>query len=521
MPPKNKRRCAIYTRKSTEEGLEQAFNSLDAQREACAAYVMSQCHEGWELVPDLYDDGGFSGGNMERPGLRHLLDDVKAGRVDIIVVYKVDRLTRSLADFAKIVEVLDKQGASFVSVTQAFNTTNSMGRLTLNVLLSFAQFEREVTGERIRDKIAASKARGMWMGGSVPLGYEVKDRKLVVVPEEAERVRMIYERYLALGSVLVLGESLKAEGIRSKERTSRTGKQYGNAHFSRGALYLMLQNRIYLGEVMHKGKAYPGEHHAIIDPELFNCAAALLRQNRNNHVNGVHAEEPSLLIGKLYDGLGRIMSPDHATKRGRRYRYYTSRTEGGSKEPKAWRIPAGDLEGLVLSRLSRCFDPETMSTEILSLASMAMSDQRALIASAVQRIDVHTDRVDISFANCEQASVAAPIIRRGREIRLAISPDQQSHAQRDPALIKLVVKAHRARQAVEAAGERSIADLAEAQGYSRDYFGVLLRIAYLAPDIVAAILDGRQPVQLNRQRLARTTNLPLDWQGQRAMLGFV
>lgn len=520
MSHKNKRRCAIYTRKSTEEGLDQAFNSLDAQREACAAYVMSQCHEGWELLPDLYDDGGYSGGNMDRPGLRHLLDDVKAGRVDIIVVYKVDRLTRSLPDFAKIVEVLDNQGASFVSVTQAFNTTNSMGRLTLNVLLSFAQFEREVTGERIRDKIAASKARGMWMGGSVPLGYEVKDRKLVVVPEEAERVRMIFERYLALGSVLVLAESLKAEGIRSKVRTSRTGKQYGNAHFSRGALYLMLQNRIYLGEVMHKGKAYPGEHQAIIDLDLFNRAAALLRQNRNNHVNGVHADEPSLLIGKLYDGLGRIMSPDHATKRGRRYRYYASRTEGNSKEPKAWRVPAGDLEGLVLSQLSRRFDPETMSTEILSLANMAMSDQRALIASAVQRIDIHLDRVDIRFANGEQTSVAAPIIRRGRETRLAVPPDQQSHAQRDPALIKLLVKAHRARQAVEAADDHSIAKLAEAQGYGRDYFGVLLRIAYLAPDIVAAILDGRQPVQLNRQRLARATNLPLDWQAQRAMLGF-
>lgn len=521
MSPKNKRRCAIYTRKSTEEGLDQAFNSLDAQREACAAYVLSQCHEGWELVPDLYDDGGFSGGNMERPGLRHLLDDVKAGRVDIIVVYKVDRLTRSLADFAKIVEVLDQQGASFVSVTQAFNTTNSMGRLTLNVLLSFAQFEREVTGERIRDKIAASKARGMWMGGTVPLGYEVRDRKLVVVPEEADKVRMIFERYLALGSVLVLAESLKADSIRSKARVSRTGKEFGNAAFSHGALYLMLQNRIYLGEVMHKGKAYPGEHDAIIDPELFNRVAALLRQNRNNHVNGVHAEEPSLLIGKVHDGLGRIMSPDHATKRGRRYRYYASRTEGGSKEAKAWRVPAGDLEGLVLSQLSRRFDPETMSTEILSLPNMAMSEQRALIGTQIERIDVHLDRVAIRFANGEHTSVAAPIIRRGRETRLAIPPDQQSHAQRDPALIKLVVKAHRARHAVETNNDRSIAELAEAHGYSRDYFGVLLRIAYLAPDIVAAILDGRQPVQLNRQRLARATNLPLDWQAQRAMLGFI
>lgn len=515
-----KRRCAIYTRKSTEEGLDKAFNSLDAQRESCAAYVMSQCHEGWELLPDLYDDGGYSGGTMDRPGLKHLLSDVKAGRVDIIVVYKVDRLTRSLADFAKIVEVLDGQGASFVSVTQAFNTTNSMGRLTLNVLLSFAQFEREVTGERIRDKIAASKARGMWMGGSVPLGYEVKDRKLIVVPHEAERVRMIFTRYLAIGSVRVLAEQLQAQGIRSKLRISRAGKEYGNAPFSRGALYLILKNRIYLGEVMHKGKAYRGEHNAIVDDELFARAQALLKQNRNNHVNGVHADEPSLLIGKVRDGLGRIMSPDHAAKRGRRYRYYASRTEGCSKAAKAWRVPAGDLEGLVLSQLAQRFDPEIMSTEILSITSMGASEQRILIGTEIDRVDIHLDRVDICFANGEQTSVAAPIIRRGKETRLAVPPDQQSQAHRDPALIKLLIKAHRARQAVETNNDLSIAKLAEAQGYGRDYFGVLLRIAYLAPDIIAAILDGRQPVQLNRQRLARATNMPIDWQAQREMLGF-
>jgi len=320
--------------------------------------------------------------------------------------------------------------------------------------------------------------------------------------------------------VLVLAENLKAEGMRSKVRVSRTGKEYGNAPFSRGALYLILKNRIYLGEIMHKGKAYPGEHNAIVGPELFARVAALLRQNRNNHVNGVHAEEPSLLIGKVYDGLGRIMSPDHASKRGRRYRYYASRTEGSSKEAKAWRVPAGDLEGLVLSQLSRRFDPETMSTEILSIPNMAMSEQRALIGNKIGRIDIHLDRVDIRFTDGELTSVAAPIIRRGRETRLAIPPDQQAHAQRDPALIKLLIKAHRARQAVETGNDRAIAELAQMQGYSRDYFGVLLRIAYLAPDIIAAILDGRQPVQLNRQRLARATNLPLDWQGQRAMLGF-
>ncbi len=232
-----RRRCAIYTRKSTDEGLEQSFNSLDAQREACAAYILSQTHEGWEAIPELYDDGGYSGGSMDRPGLQQLLLDIEAGKVDIIVVYKVDRLTRSLADFARIVDVLDKRGASFVSVTQAFNTTTSMGRLTLNVLLSFAQFEREVTGERIRDKIAASKARGMWMGGVVPLGYEVRDRKLVIVPEEAERVRHVITRYLELGSVYLLQEELAGQGIRTKARVLKDGRAYGDRNFSRGALY--------------------------------------------------------------------------------------------------------------------------------------------------------------------------------------------------------------------------------------------------------------------------------------------
>ena len=252
-----RRRCAIYTRKSTEEGLDQIFNSLDAQREACAAYILSQTHEGWEAIPELYDDGGYSGGSMDRPGLQQLLADAEAGKIDIIVVYKVDRLTRSLADFARIVDILDKKGASFVSVTQAFNTTTSMGRLTLNVLLSFAQFEREVTGERIRDKIAASKARGMWMGGVVPLGYEVRDRKLIIVPEEAERVRHIFARYLELGSVYALQAELVAQGIRTKARTLKDGRAFGNTNFSRGSMYQMLANRIYLGEITHRGKACP------------------------------------------------------------------------------------------------------------------------------------------------------------------------------------------------------------------------------------------------------------------------
>lgn len=518
-------RCAIYTRKSTEEGLEQAFNSLDAQREACAAYIASQCHEGWKLVPEHYDDGGYSGGNMDRAGLTHLLADVEAGTVDVIVVYKVDRLTRSLADFAKIVEVLDGHGASFVSVTQAFNTTTSMGRLTLNVLLSFAQFEREVTGERIRDKIAASKARGMWMGGVVPLGYEVQDRKLVVVEEDAAKVRMIFQRYLALGSVLALVEELASSGVRSKLRVSRSGRTHGDATFSRGALYLMLRNRIYQGEIGHRGKWYPGEHIAIVDQNLFDAVGALLEQNRVEQADGVHADEPSLLIGKVWDGSGRRMTPNHACKRGKRYRYYVSERRSCTSKAPALRVPAGDLESIVLTQLHRRDADDTSSIDCRSFLSSSRVELRRVVVSKVERIEVHTDRIELRFASSETehesiASIPARLVRAAKEMRLAVPPEHQGPARRDPALIKLIVKGHMAREALASAGERSVAELAVEHGYTRDYFGVLLRIAYLAPDIVAAILEGRQPVQLTRQRLARATRLPLAWAGQREMLGF-
>ncbi|MHB2210729.1 recombinase family protein [Methylobacterium sp. CM6257] len=318
-------RCAVYTRKSSEEGLEQSFNSLDAQREACAAYITSQRHKGWQLMPVLYDDGGYSGGTMERPALKRLLADVEAGRIDVVVVYKVDRLTRALSDFAKIVEVLDRRGASFVSVTQAFDTTSSMGRLTLNVLLSFAQFEREVTGERIRDKIAASKRKGMWMGGLPPLGYDVAERKLVVNEAEAETVRLIFRRYCCLRSVRLLAAELAQAGIHSKARRAADGGTFGGQPLGRGALYAMLANRLYRGEVVHKGETFPGEHAAIVDAELFAEAQAILAQNRVERDEGVRAEAPSLLAGLIYDAAGERLTPTHTNKRGVRYRYYVSR----------------------------------------------------------------------------------------------------------------------------------------------------------------------------------------------------
>jgi len=347
-------RCAIYTRKSSEEGLEQEFNSLQAQREACEAFIASQRHEGWVCLATRYDDGGFSGATIDRPALQRLLADIAAGRVETVVVYKIDRLTRSLADFAKIVEVLDTRGASFVSVTQQFNTTTSMGRLTLNVLLSFAQFEREVIGERIRDKIAASKRKGMWMGGVPPLGYRVGDRKLVVIHSEAEIVRLIFRRYAELGSVRLLKEELDARGIKSKSWRCAADRLIGGKPFSRGALYLILHNRTYLGEIVHKGKSHPGEHPPIIDQPLWDAVRAQLASNTAERNAGLRTRQPSLLTGLMFDCSGNPMTPIHAVKNGTRYRYYVSRpliTKDQIDASAGIRIPATEIEQLVTNRV--------------------------------------------------------------------------------------------------------------------------------------------------------------------------
>lgn len=509
-PPKS-RRCAIYTRKSSEEGLEQAFNSLDAQREACAAFILSQAHEGWDQLPDFYDDGGYSGGSMNRPGLEALMADVDAGKVDVIVVYKVDRLTRSLADFARIVDVLDRRGASFVSVTQAFNTTTSMGRLTLNVLLSFAQFEREVTGERIRDKIAASKARGMWMGGVVPLGYEVKDRKLLIVPEEAERVRHIFGRYLELGSVYVLQRELAAAGILTKRRTLKDGRIYGGCNFSRGALYQMLANRIYLGEITHRGKSYPGEHDGIIDAQTFDRVRNLLAHKRVGNRNAVHARQPSILAGILWDSDGRRMSPSHASKSGARYRYYVSLKDKERLKLPVHRVPAGDLENLVIKALKQHGNVD-WETSLLS---------RQMIGSQIDKITVHSDRIIIALTGTQEPlTIMASLVRCSGETRIAAPSLDWPSARRDRSLIKLIVRSHQARQALTDPELASVDAAASSMGLSRQYYCTLLRLGYLAPDITTAILDGRQPAHLNRQFLARINNLPMDWAGQRQVLGF-
>jgi len=545
------RRCAIYTRKSTEEGLEQEFNSLDAQREACAAYITSQRHEGWLPVDESYDDGGFSGGSMERPALQRLLRDIRAGRVDVVVVYKVDRLTRSLADFSKIVEVLDAAGASFVSVTQAFNTTTSMGRLTLNVLLSFAQFEREVTGERIRDKIAASRKRGMWMGGVVPIGYDIVDRKLVVVPDEAETVRMIFRRYIELGSVVALEAELRAAGIRSRTRKSRRGRIHGGAPLTRGALYLMLRNRIYTGEITHRGAVYHGEHEAILDEETSAAAAALLDRGRAERAKRLGGG-PSILTGLVRDGLGRLMSPGHSAKGGKRYRYYFSRRDCDDQDP-VWRIPAGDLEELVIGRTvafltdqgtvhdaiaAACSDTAGLAAALEkaaghahALATGTIEQKRALVDQLIQQVTVTQESVVTSLslnpllppdagsdALTVRLETATSLVRAGKGVRLVVpGAGTGGAATPDPALVKLIVKARLARRAVEEADGEDLDTIAAAQGHDRQYFGVLLRIAWLSPRIIEAVLDGRQPPTLTRQRLARMP-IPLSWAEQEELL---
>ncbi|WP_156677982.1 recombinase family protein [Sphingomonas profundi] len=545
-------RCAIYTRKSTEEGLDQEFNSLDAQREACEAYILSQRHEGWTLVQERYDDGGFSGGSMERPSLKRLLADVQAGKVDVIVVYKVDRLTRALSDFAKIVEILDARGASFVSITQAFNTTTSMGRLTLNVLLSFAQFEREVTGERIRDKIAASKKKGMWMGGPVPLGYEVRDRKLIVNETEAELVRHIMRRYLVLPSVKALVEELAADGHRTKLQVRASGPHRGGCPFRRGTLYHLLANRIYLGEIVHHGVAHPGEHPAIVAQELWQQVQERLVARGPGMVTGRSGERRSLLVGLLHDGLGRAMTPSHATKGGRRYRYYVTRDP--SMDEPAWRVSAWDVERLIDERMRTLLRDRTRIIRLAVTvdprragqtadAAQRIANEPSVLAQAgalgIERIALHEDRLDIIIREGDllrrcgieaeehhgqtSISIAVERVRRGHEIRLVIpGPDDAPPLihQTDPKLAALVSEAIDLREAVLSRPNTSFAGIAADLGKCRKHMARLLPIAWLAPDIVKAIAQGTQPVELTAKRLL-AMELPTDWTEQRKQLGFV
>ena len=418
-PVVRKLRCGVYTRKSSEEGLEQEFNSLHAQREACEAYIASQRSEGWVLVRDQYDDGGISGGTLERPALQRLLADIDDGLVDVVVVYKIDRLSRSLMDFSKLVEVFDRNGVTFVSVTQSFNTTTSMGRLTLNILLSFAQFEREVTAERIRDKFRASRMKGMWMGGNTPLGYEVRDRKLVVRKEDAEHVRWIFTRFIELGSATELARDVDSRNI----RTSR-----GN-RIDKKAIYRILNNRVYLGDAVHKGESYPGEHTAIIDQSLWDKVHAILTESPRIRAARTRAQTPALLKGLIFGPDGAAFSPSHTRKGGRLYRYYVSQTvlKHGAGACPVGRVPAGEIEAGVIDQLRAVFrQPEIIAGTWKAAQEQTPAQDHSLSERDVREALRQLDPLWDELFPAEQARIAALLIERidiglaGLNVRLRI-----------------------------------------------------------------------------------------------------
>ncbi|WP_312733859.1 recombinase family protein [Brevundimonas sp.] len=535
MQPNRTIRCAIYTRKSTEEGLEQDYNSLHAQRDACAAYVMSQAGEGWTLLPEIYDDGGYSGGNLDRPALQRLMADIEAKKIDVVVVYKVDRLTRSLADFSKIVDVLDRTGSSFVSVTQAFNTTTSMGRLTLNVLLSFAQFEREVTGERIRDKIAASKKKGLWMGGRPVFGYDPDGRTLTINPEEAEEVRWMFARYLEIKSVNRLIPELKARGVVSKRWINKAGEAQGGVPLGRGVLYQMLRNRIYIGEITHKEAIYPGQHPAIIDRETFDAAHALLDQSVRRRQPGKarppHRGAP--LAGLIYDSAGNLMSPVSAPRKGgATYRYYVSSVAQRGRPDEAGvhkRVPAPVIESMVREVVAPL------------LSSAAEADDWLRVRDLVDRVEIHRHELVVRLdpARCRQHVVTAqgklrlgqlehdtdaPIVRlslrfnRGGGIAM-VGPGGGPAISRqsiDPALSSALVRAEAWKRRLLTGEGVTLETIAAEENVNQSYASRMLRVAFLAPDLKQAILDGAAPEGLSLYAIMHR-GLPLDWDDQRAM----
>lgn len=545
-------RCAIYTRKSTEDGLDQAFNSLDAQHEACSAFIVSQRHEGWRELPGRFDDGGYSGGTMERPGLARLLDLVRQNQIDVIVVYKVDRLTRSLADFAKIVAILDAHKVSFVSVTQQFNTTSSMGRLTLNVLLSFAQFEREVTAERIRDKIAASKKKGLWTGGPVPLGYDVKDKALVPNPIKAETIRRLYELYLQLGSVRELQEAAAREGIVTKRRNGQGARAGGNP-FSRRALYALLFNQIYVGRIAYRGEVYSGQHEAIIDLDLWEAVQVKLKRGAPKRRSSANSASGALLVGMIYDETGDRLIPSHANRSGKRYRYYVSRRLNLGEDRSGWRLPATNIERAVLRLIDQRLTepsfiddlPDHLTEDASALARLQASigatrsrlsstdvpHRQAAIKRLIHRVDIAQDSIRISLrlralidgvAADDVIEIATPVQlkRRGVETKIVHVNDKARTSSIDSKLIQLVARSNRWRRMLSSGAFQTLDHLAVAEGVSRWDVSRHLPLAFLAPDIVEAILDGRQPLGLTVNQLKRSLPLPVEWKDQRRLLGF-
>jgi DNA invertase Pin-like site-specific DNA recombinase len=550
-------RCAIYTRKSSEEGLEQDFNSLDAQYAACAAYIASQASEGWSLIDQRYDDGGISGGTLDRPGLQRMLGDIAARRIDIVVVYKVDRLTRSLLDFAKLAETFDKAGTSFVSVTQSFNTTTSMGRLTLNMLLSFAQFEREVTAERIRDKLAASKARGMWMGGTPPLGYKPDGRSLAIVDNDAAVIRTIFELYLERGNVRLLQDELDRRRIVKPRRATKAGRSFGGTPFTRGELYSILANPIYIGRIRHRSITYDGLHPRIIDDETWEATQAKLAANRNGNHYIRTAANPSMLAGKLFDDAGRRMIPSHANKGSRRYRYYVSQDlhHGKDDDTRGMRIPAQEIETLVREKLAELFDDPVALMErtwagLISVYAMgALVIKARVIASTmrhgdtvavaeflgsiVQRIDVGPDQVDITFdqdaisgmlglklkARPKPLQIVVPVClkRSGPAMRLVLETGQGVASKIDDNLVEAIATAHKWWQQLIDDPTLRISDLAKTNGVNESWATRVLRLAFLDPTMVEQILAGQAPVHLTSRLLREKDSIPALWSDQRSL----
>jgi site-specific DNA recombinase len=507
-------RCAIYTRKSTEHGLELEFNSLDAQRDACQAYIKSQASQGWRALPQHYDDPAFSGGNLDRPALQQLLKDIDAGRVDVIVVYKIDRLTRSLADFAKLVEAFDAKSISFVAVTQQFNTTTSMGRLTLNVLLSFAQFERELSSERVRDKIAASRRKGKWTGGTVPLGYDAKEKKLVINKAEAETVRYIFKRYLELQSFGKLVEDLDKKGIVTKLRNTKVRKFNGGIPFTYGPLAYFLKNRLYVGETNHQDKWFPGEHAAIIDRKLFDQVQQLLVTNSAERT-ATRSASNALLSGKMYDDRGNRMSPSYSTKNGIRYRFYVSSALlRGRKEEvgSVGRVSALEIEQIVCAAMMA--QPGERSTQ---------TDNE--IVESVERIVIARDHVTMTLA---RPAAGDDTIDANFEIRIpwstkpsvrlgnALKTDHEKLGVPGEILVHSIVRAHAWKQSLLDGTYGSVEELAEACKLHPKVIRQALRLAFLSPDVTSAIFEG----QLADLSLAQIPKLlPLAWAMQRHLLG--
>jgi DNA invertase Pin-like site-specific DNA recombinase len=518
--PAKPQRCAIYTRKSTEHNLDLAFNSLDAQREACEAYIKSQAHEGWKLIPTHFDDGGLSGASLDRPALQSLLDQVRAKRIDIVVVYKVDRLTRSLADFAKLVELFDEHEVSFVSVTQSFNTTSSMGRLTLNVLLSFAQFEREVIGERVRDKIAASKRKGIWVGGSVPLGYRAVNKKLEVVPKEAEVVRKIFSLYVEVGSVGDLARALDQEGIRPQPRQLANGQVKATERYTVGPLAHMLKNRMYVGEVAYRGEVHKGEHPAIVDRDVFDRVQSMLAE-RSVARKLKRGNSPHLLTGLIFDDRGNPMSPTHANKKGVRYRYYTShallqrRKEDGGSVP---RVSAPEVEALVCAAVRR---ENPSGTDKLS--------DKDLVAQHVSKVIVRRDRIAVeigSDSDREEPGFASKLV-----IPFSPTVTAQKGITQEPAnnghidavarekLLSVITRATKWVDGVRSGEVASFDEIAAEEGVGDRHVRWLVPLAFLSPTILTAIIDGSAPAGLNVATLAKA--LPHSWSAQESNSGLV